>query len=627
MTNQGITSHETRKEAISCLYKKAASDPMGFWDSQAERLCWFEKWKTTCDFEPPFARWFNGGKINASFNCVDRHVNEGRGAKTAIYWEGERGECRTLSFQDLLDEVCRMSECLIKLGLKKGDRIALYMPMIPEAIVAMLASSRIGAIHTVVFAGFSSQALKDRIEDSKAKLLITADGGFRKGKIVPLKQIVDEAVSETPSIEHVLVIAHTKEPVNMQSGRDHYYHDLKTESSCLTHAELMDASDPLFILYTSGTTGKPKGILHSTGGYLVGVHSTMHSVFDIQDHDVFWCTADIGWITGHSYVVYGPLSAGASIVMYEGVPDFPQKNRFWKIIEKYKVSIFYTAPTAIRMFMKWTESWLEGCDLSSLRLLGSVGEPINPEAWQWYHRHIGSSVCPVIDTWWQTETGSIMIAPTFGYSQTKPGSASRALPGIDADIFNEQGLSAKQGYLVIKKPWPSMLLGIYNDQKRFVETYLSKWDHYAYLTGDGASLDDQGCFWLEGRVDDVINVSGHRLGSAEIESAMIDYEGVAESAAIGINHDIKGQAIACFVTMKENHRHREDLESLLKAHIDQKIGAIARPEKIFFVDELPKTRSGKIMRRLLRDLAEGRELGDTTSLSDQKTISQIKEQL
>lgn len=606
-------------------FEHGSSDFVSFWEKEALKLSWFKPWHTALIWQAPSARWFEGGKINACYNALDVHIQNKKGSKNALIWEGEPGDTRHISYQELYDEVNNLSYVLKNLGIKKGDRVAIYMPMIPEAVMAMLACARIGAIHSVVFAGFSSEALKDRINDSTAKLLITADGGFRKGKIVPLKDMADQALLDAPSIEHVLVFERTKQPVSMKNGRDLYYHSIKPVHNQYINPEPMEAEDPLFILYTSGTTGKPKGIVHSTGGYLVGARSTMDSVFAIKDSDVFWCTADIGWITGHTYLTYGPLLACSSCIIYEGVPDFPEKNRFWQIIDKYKVTIFYTAPTAIRSFMKWGFSWLTPFNLDSLRLLGSVGEPINPEAWQWYYKNVGLSKCPIVDTWWQTETGSIMMSPVPGYSKLKPGSPTGPLPGIKASILDEEGLPAQQGYLTIENPWPSMLRGIYNDQERFQKTYFSKFCNRFYVTGDGASIDNDGFYTISGRVDDVINVSGHRLGTMEIESAFVEHPNVAEAAAIGINHEIKGQAIAAFITLKEGCQGTHELEKILKAHIDKKIGPIARPESITFVEELPKTRSGKIMRRLLRDIAEGRSLGDTTSLSDQGVLKYAKD--
>lgn len=607
------------------LFEEAACDREAFWERQAGCLDWFKPWDQVLSWDPPAVKWFSGGTLNACYNCLDRHMRDGTRDKTAIIWEGERGDERTLTYEDLYKEVNKFSNVLKTLGVQKGDRVAIYLPMVPEAVVAMLSCARIGAVHTVVFAGFSTEALRDRILDAEAKLLITADGGFRKGKIVPLKEAADSALEGYSSIETVIVLQYTKFPVSWQASRDHWYHELMKEASLECPAEEMEAEDPLYILYTSGTTGKPKGIIHTTGGYMVGVTITMRWVFDIRPSDVYWCTADIGWVTGHSYVVYGPLSNGMTQLIYEGSPDFPERNRFWKLIEKYRVTIFYTAPTAIRTFMKWGEEWVKSSDLSSLRLLGSVGEPINPEAWAWYYTHIGQERCPIVDTWWQTETGSIMIAPIPSLTPLKPGSATKALPGIDVAILDDQGNAQSSGYLVITSPWPSMLRGIHNDPKRFKETYWKKWEGGLYFTGDSAQQDEDGYFWLMGRVDDVINVSGHRLGTMEIESALVDYPDVAEAAAIAISHDIKGQAIGAFVTLKESVVFDTDLENRLKQHVVKKIGAIARPERIIFIYDLPKTRSGKIMRRLLRDIAEGRVMGDVTTLADSSVMQEIKE--
>lgn len=625
MTDFDSFLNNDKKAFMQNQFEHGSNDFVSFWEKEALKLSWFSPWHTALIWKAPFAKWFEGGQINASFNALDVHIQNQKGSKNALTWEGEPGDTRLVTYQQLYDEVNNFSYVLKNLGIQKGDRVAIYMPMIPEAVMAMLACARIGAIHSVVFAGFSSEALKDRLNDSKAKLLITSDGGYRKGKIVPLKDMADQAILDAPSVEHVLVIERTKQPVYMKDGRDLYYHMIKPHQNQYVSPEPMEAEDPLFILYTSGTTGKPKGIVHSTGGYLVGARSTMDSVFGIQDSDVFWCTADIGWITGHTYLTYGPLLACASCVIYEGVPDFPEKNRFWQLIDKYKVSIFYTAPTAIRSFMKWGHSWLSPFNLGSLRLLGSVGEPINPEAWLWYYKNVGHSKCPVVDTWWQTETGSIMMSPVPGYSKLKPGSPTGALPGIKVGIVDEDGFPSSKGYLTVENPWPSMLRGIYNDQERFQKTYFSKFDNRLYVTGDGATFEADGFYTISGRVDDVINVSGHRLGTMEIESAFIDHPSVAEAAAIGVSHEIKGQAVAAFITLKEGIQGTLDLEKVLKAHIDKKIGAIARPESITFVEELPKTRSGKIMRRLLRDIAEGKSIGDTTSLSDQNILKYAKE--
>jgi acetyl-CoA synthetase len=613
------------------VYERADKDPEGFWASFASELEWFTRWDTVLEWKPPHARWFLGGKINASVNCVDRHVRTARRNKAALIWEGEPGDRRTLTYFDLYRQVSQFANVLKSLGVKRGDRVAIYLPLIPELAIAMLACARVGAAHSVVFGGFSSESLRDRINDAQCNLLITADGGWRRGSIVPLKQMADEALKGTPSITHVVVVKRLAEgeaPVHVQEGRDHWYHRLMQDAPYHCEPEKMDAEDLLYILYTSGTTGKPKGIMHTTGGYLTGTYATTKWVFDMKDADVYWCTADIGWVTGHSYVVYGPLANGATVVMYEGAPDWPQKDRFWQIIERYGVTIFYTAPTAIRAFMRWGTDWPKKRDLSSLRLLGSVGEPINPEAWVWYHRYIGGERCPVVDTWWQTETGAIMITPLPGLTTTKPGSATRVFPGVKAEIKNENGdtLPVGGGLLTLTRPWPSMLRGIYGDPDRYVQQYWSKWTPDIYFAGDGAKLDATGFFWLLGRVDDVLNVAGHRIGTMEVESALVDHPKVAEAAVVGRSHEIKGQAVAAFVTVKEGVQANEGLMIELKEHVAKKIGAIAKPDDVIFTADLPKTRSGKIMRRLLRDIAEGKTLGDTTTLADPNVIAKLKEQ-
>jgi acetyl-CoA synthetase len=611
------------------IYEDAAKDPETFWGRIAGDLHWFAPWTSVLEWTPPYARWFAGGRTNLSFNCLDRHVAGGRRTKAAIIWEGEPGDERVLTYGDLLREVGRFANVLKELGVRRGDRVALYLPMIPELAVAMLACARIGAAHTVIFGGFSAEALRDRINDAQAKVLVTADGGWRRGNIVPLKRNVDEAVAATPSIRHVVVVRRIGEavPIHIQEGRDHWWHRLMADAPARCDPEAMDSEDLLYILYTSGTTGKPKGIVHTTGGYMVGTYATTKWVFDLKDDDVFWCTADIGWVTGHSYVVYGPLANGASVVMYEGTPDYPDKDRFWAVVEKYGVSVLYTAPTAIRTFMKWGPDYPARRDLTSLRLLGTVGEPINPEAWVWYHRYVGGGRCPVVDTWWQTETGMILIAPLPGLTSLKPGSATHPLPGIFAEVVDESGNPVGAdagGYLVLTQPWPAMLRGIYGDPERYQRQY---WDRFPgrYFTGDGAKRDRDGYFWLLGRVDDVINVAGHRIGTMEVESALVDHPTVAEAAVIGVTHDIKGQAIAAFVTLKEGNAASAGTVDTLKDHVVQKIGAIARPDQILFTAELPKTRSGKIMRRLLRDVAEGRILGDTTTLADPSVVEALKE--
>ena len=613
------------------IYEEAARDPEAFWAKLAGELEWSRPWDTILDWQPPHAKWFVGGTINASVNCLDRHVRGPRRNKAALIWEGEPGDRRTLTYFDLLRQVSTFANVLRSLGVTKGDRVALYMPLIPELAIAMLACARIGAVHSVVFGGFSSESLRDRINDSACRLLVTADGGYRRGQIVALKKLADEAVAGTPSIEHVVVVqrAGAALPVEMKAGRDHWYHELMQGASFTCVPEPMGAEDMLYILYTSGTTGKPKGIVHTTGGYLVGCYATTKMVFDLREDDVYWCTADIGWVTGHSYVVYGPLANGATVLMYEGAPDWPGKDRFWSLIERYGVTVFYTAPTAIRAFMRWGAEYPQQRDLSSLRLLGSVGEPINPEAWVWYYKFIGGERCPVVDTWWQTETGAIMIAPLPGVTTLKPGSATRPFPGIAAEIRTDSGekVEVGGGLLALTRPWPSMLRGIYGDPDRYVRQYWNKWGSGVYVTGDGAKRDADGYFWLLGRVDDVINVAGHRLGTMEVESALVDHPAVAEAAVVGRAHEIKGQAIAAFVTLKEGAgaiAQSKQLIDELKDHVVKKIGAIARPDDILFTADLPKTRSGKIMRRLLRDIAEGKALGDTTTLADPAVVAKLK---
>ena len=614
------------------IHETAAKDPEAFWAKFAEELDWFKKWDTVLKWDPPFAKWFIGGKINVSYNCLDRHLSTGRRNKAAIIWEGEPGDWKVYTYWDLYREVCRFANGLKSLGVKKGDRITIYLPMTPELPIAMLACARIGAPHSVVFGGFSAESLRDRINDSQSKILITADGGYRRGGIVPLKQNSDDALiggDETTSVEKMVVLKRTGgADEKMVAGRDVWWHDLVDGQPHTCEPEQMDSEDMLFLLYTSGTTGKPKGIVHSTGGYLLGTYATTKWIFDIKEQDTYWCTADIGWVTGHSYIVYGPLANGATSVMYEGSPDYPDRDRFWAIVAKYGVSILYTAPTAIRTFMRWGESYPQKHDLSTLRLLGTVGEPINPEAWIWYWQNIGLGNCPVVDTWWQTETGSIMIAPLPGMTTLKPGSATHSFPGIDAVILDEAGKPVEPGsggYLTIKKPWPSMLRNIYGDPERFKETYWSRYPDI-YFTADGAKLDEESYFWLLGRVDDVINVSGHRIGTMEVESALVDNLKVAEAACIGKDHAIKGQAIVAFVTLKDQVVMSDNVIDELKAHVAGKIGPMARPEEIYFAAELPKTRSGKIMRRLLRDVAEGRTLGDTTTLADPAVVDSLKGQ-
>jgi acetyl-CoA synthetase len=614
------------------IYEEAARDPEAFWARLAAELEWSRPWDQVLDWQPPHAKWFVGGQLNASVNCLDRHVRGPRRNKAALMWEGEPGDKRTLTYFDLYRQVSTFANVLKSLGVKKGDRVAIYLPLIPELAISMLACARIGAIHSVVFGGFSAESLRDRINDSRCRLLITADGGFRRGNVVALKKVADEAISDTPSIEHVVVVQRgggASIPVTMASGRDHWYHELMRDAPFRCEPEPMDSEDMLYILYTSGTTGKPKGIVHTTGGYLVGTYATTKLVFDLREEDVYWCTADIGWVTGHSYVVYGPLANGATVLMYEGAPDWPEKDRFWSLIEQYGVTVFYTAPTAIRAFMRWGTAFPQKHDLSSLRLLGSVGEPINPEAWIWYYKFIGGQRCPVVDTWWQTETGAIMITPLPGVTTLKPGSATKPFPGISAEIRTDKGekVEVGGGLLALTRPWPSMLRGIYGDPDRYVRQYWSKWGSGVYVTGDGAKRDADGCYWLLGRVDDVINVAGHRIGTMEVESALVDHPSVAEAAVVGRAHEIKGQAIAAFVTLKEGANERlgsKELVDDLKEHVVKKIGAIARPDDILFTADLPKTRSGKIMRRLLRDIAEGKALGDTTTLADPAVVAKLK---
>jgi len=610
------------------LYEASLRDPEGFWAQQAETLRWSKKWDRVLEWTPPFAKWFSGGTLNLSENCLDRHVTTWRKNKAAIIWEGEPGETRTLTYQELLREVGRFANVLKALGVHKGDRVGIYLPMIPEAAVAMLACARIGATHTVVFGGFSSEAVRDRMNDAEAKLIITADGGYRRGNVVPLKVNVDGALKGTKTVQHVVVVRRTGAPVPFQAGRDHWWHELMAAASPVCPAEPLDAEHPLFILYTSGTTGKPKGVVHTTGGYLLQAALTTKYVFDLKDEDTYFCTADIGWVTGHSYVVYGPLANGATTLMYEGAPNHPEPDRLWDIVEKHKVNIFYTAPTAIRAFVRWGEQWPRKHDLSSLRLLGTVGEPINPEAWMWYRAVIGGGRCPIVDTWWQTETGSIMITPLPGAVPTKPGSGTLPFFGVDADVVDKDGKSVPTGaggYLVIKKPWPSMLRTVYKDPDRYVEQYWKKFPGI-YFTGDGARRDADGYFWIMGRVDDVINVAGHRLGTMEVESALVSHAKVAEAAVVGRPDELKGQALVAFVTPKGGLKADEALRGELKEHVVKEIGSIARPEEIRFTDALPKTRSGKIMRRLLRDIAAGKEtVGDTTTLEDFSVLAKLRE--
>ena len=632
-TRQFEASEKFKGNAIvrdRSIYDEASKNRLTFWESWAENLKWREKWHTILEWKPPYAKWFLGGKLNVSENCLDRHLEAGRSDKMALIWEGENGNSRSYTYRDLHAEVCKLANSLKSLGVKKGDRVAIYLPMIPEAAIAMLACARIGAPHSVVFGGFSPQSLADRINDLKAVCLITADGGYRRGGVVPLKANADKALDSCPTVKKVIVVARLGQPTeefsaDMEIGRDHWYHELIGEAEPHCTPEIMDAEDLLFVLYTSGTTGKPKGIVHTTGGYLTQVTATTKCVFDLQEDDVYWCTADVGWITGHSYIVYGPMSNGASVLMYEGAPDWPDKGRFWEICQKYKVSIFYTAPTAIRAFMKWGDDWVQKYDLSSLRLLGTVGEPINPEAWIWYHRVIGKELCPIVDTWWQTETGAIMITPLPAVTETRPGSAGEAFPGICTALLNDEGEAVSAGLLAITEPWPSMLRTIYGDDERYESTYWSKWDGI-YFAGDGAKIDEDGFLSILGRVDDVLNTAGHRIGTMEVESALVDHPAVAEAAVVGKFDEVKGQAIAAFVTLKENWQADDGLVMELRDHVAKKIGAIARPDSIVLTADLPKTRSGKIMRRLLKDIAEGKALGDTTTLADPSVVQGLKEQ-
>lgn len=612
------------------VYERAAEDPEAYWAEQAKELDWFQPFDRVLEWKPPHAKWFLGGKLNAAYNCVDRHRKGPRKNKAAIIWEGENGESQVYTYDMLGREVDRAAHMLKKLGIQKGDRVAIYLPMIPELPITMLACAKIGAIHTVVFGGFAAKSLRERIEDTKAKLLITADAGWRRGKQVPLKQNADQAVEGT-TVEKTLLIENVgfdESGVKPNPEHDVVWAELKKEAEKTPYpAEEMDAEDVLYLLYTSGTTGKPKGIVHTTGGYLVGCNHSMRSVFDLKEDDIFWCTADIGWVTGHSYIVYGPLSAGATTVIYEGAPDYPHRGRFWEIVEKYGVTIFYTAPTSIRTFMKWGTEPIQPYDLSTLRLLGSVGEPINPEAWIWYYHHIGQEKCPIVDTWWQTETGCAMIAPLPGLTPTKPGSATKPLPGIIADVVDDEGNSVDPGHggkLVIKKPWPSMLRTVWGDDERFRNSYFGEFEGI-YISGDGAHKDEDGYFWVLGRMDDVINVSGHRIGTMEVESAIVNHPAVAEAAVIGRADKVKGQAITAFVTLKEGEHDNEKVKEEIIAEVSDKIGKMARPEEIIFTAALPKTRSAKIMRRLLRDIAEGNVLGDTTTLEDAKVVEQLKE--
>jgi len=620
-------AHIGNLEEYEMLIETAAKDPEGFWAQQAESLGWFKKWDTVLEWKQPHAKWFVGGKLNVSHNCLDRHLTTSRRNKAAIIWEGETGEIKTITYLQLHSEVSRFANVLKRLGVEKGDRVALYMPLIPALAVAMLACARIGAPHTVIFGGFSADAIRDRVNDGQCKLIVTADGGYRRGTETKLKDIVDEAASQCPSVENVVVFQRTGSKVTMHPGRDHWWHELTKTVDAKNVAEELDSEHPLFILYTSGTTGKPKGILHTTGGYLTQTAYTTKMIFDLKDQDIYWCTADIGWVTGHSYVVYGPLANGATVFMYEGAPNHPDFDRFWDIVERHKITIFYTAPTAIRAFIKWGEQYPLKHDLSSLRWLGTVGEPINPEAWMWYRQVIGKGKCPIVDTWWQTETGCAMISPFPGVTPTVPGTATRPIPGIIVDVVTKAGVPVgpgEGGYLVIKQPWPAMLRTLWGDDERYQQTYWSEIPG-VYFAGDGARKDEHGYFWIMGRVDDVINVSGHRLGTAEIESALVSHEAVAEAAVVGRPDDLKGQAISAFVSLEGGRKGNDALKEELRRHVAKEIGALAKPDDIRFADALPKTRSGKIMRRLLRELASsGQVAGDVTTLEDFSVLEKLR---
>jgi acetyl-CoA synthetase len=615
-------------EEYEQLYQRSVEHPDEFWAEMAEELDWFKKWDKVLSWDPPFAKWFEGGKLNVSYNCLDRHINTWRRNKAAIIWEGEPGDNRILTYQQLYHEVNKFANVLLSFGVKRGDRVCLYLPMIPELAIAMLACTRIGAIHSVVFGGFSAEALKNRIQDSDSNLLVTSDGSYRRSKRIPLKYKAELALEDCPSVKHVIVVNRTNLGVDMEDGRDFWWHNVMEEASHKCEPVHMDAEDPLFILYTSGTTGKPKGVLHTTAGYLLFTALTTKWVFDMKEEDTYWCTADIGWVTGHSYIVYGPLCVGAATVMFEGVPNFPKPDRFWSVVEKYGVTIFYTAPTAIRALMREGVEWPQKHDLSTLRLLGSVGEPINPEAWIWYFKNIGGENCPIVDTWWQTETGGILISPLPGAMTLKPGSASRPFPGVVPEIYSDEGKPVgvnEGGYLVITRPWPAMLRTLYKDPERYKNTYFSKFPN-VYFTGDGARIDEEGDFWLMGRVDDVINVSGHRIGTMEVESALVSHNDVAEAAVVPMPHEVKGQGLYAFVILTAGVEPTPELKKHLRGHVSTEIGPIAKPDKIQIVDALPKTRSGKIMRRILKVIASGRtDVGDITTLADPSVVEKILE--
>ena len=623
-------AHISGDKAYRVLYEKSIQDPEAFWAEAAGELHWFKKWDTVLDdTDAPFFKWFDGSRTNLSYNCLDRHIDAGLGDKIAIHWEGEPGDSRDITYAQLHLEVCRLANALKARGVQKGDRIAVYLPMIPELAISVLACARIGAVHSVIFAGFSADSIRDRVLDSETRMVITADGGYRRGKVLELKKIVDEGVMTCDCVQDVIVVKRGGDHLvdcPMMDGRDRWYHDLVANVDDNCPAEEMEAEDLLFLLYTSGTTGKPKGIMHTTAGYQVYSFLTSKYIFDLKQDDVYWCTADVGWITGHTYIVYGIMQNGVTQVMYEGAPNHPDEGRFWEIIEKYKVSIFYTAPTAIRAFMKWGDDWVTGKDISSLRLLGTVGEPINPEAWIWYHKMIGAERCPIVDTWWQTETGGHMLTPMPGATATKPGCATVPFFGVEPAILMDDGSEVEAGILAIKKPWPGMLRGIYGDPQRFKDTYWCKWGGKYYFPGDGARCDEDGYIWILGRVDDVVNVSGHRIGTAELESVFVEHQDVAESAVVGISHEIKGQGLVAFVTVIDGRDQDENLRKELVAMIDKGIGKFARPERILFSSDLPKTRSGKIMRRILRDIAEGKDLGNVTTLADPTVVEDLQKQ-
>ena len=624
-------AHVKSVEEYEELHQRSINDPEGWWSEQASNLKWQKPWDTVLDWSgAPFAKWFEGGQLNAAENCLDRHVEDGNGDRVALHFVGEPGDTRDVTYAELLADTCKFANALKSRGINKGDRVLIYMPMVPEAVVAMLACARIGAVHSVVFGGFSAQSILDRLEDSEAVAVITADGGWRRGGVVPLKANVDAALGDYGGVKTTFVLKRCENDVEMKEGRDVWWHEVTADVPNECAPESLEAEDPLFILYTSGSTGKPKGILHTTGGYMTYTATTFKYIFDHKEDDIYWCTADVGWITGHSYIVYGPMANGATQVMYEGAPNYPDWNRFWEIIEHYKVSIFYTAPTAIRAFIKAGDEHVDKHDISSLRLLGTVGEPINPEAWMWYRAKIGGGRCPIVDTWWQTETGGIMISPLPGAIPTKPGTATRPFFGVDAAIFDESGNPCgpnEGGKLVIRKPWPSMLRTIYGDDKRYKETYWNEYGDTIYVAGDGARADEDKNFWIVGRLDDVLNVSGHRLGTAEVESALVSHDAVAESAVVGRPHEIKGQGVVAFVTFKEGVEDSAELKAELRNHVGKEIGAIAKPDEVVFAPRLPKTRSGKIMRRLLKEIVAGGDVkGDTTTLEDHEVVGQLKEE-